>query len=132
MKFAIVPAGGNGLLPVEHAVLEGDHDLVQLAEQGHQLLYAQLFAIGADGAAGNAVVAGSLIELAHKVHLERAWILLFPLRRVPFHIFQDAFLVGELAPGRVQIHHAKIEFHMVQAPSHHFLGNLRRDPFSAC
>ena len=42
--IAIVPAGSNGLLAMEHAVLKRDHHAVQLAEERHQLRDAQLFA----------------------------------------------------------------------------------------
>ena len=53
---AICAAAGQCLLPVQHAVLKGDHHLIQLAEQRHQFGNAQLFRIGADRTAGDAVV----------------------------------------------------------------------------
>ena len=35
--LALFPAGRDGLLAMEHAVLEGNHDAVQLAEERHKL-----------------------------------------------------------------------------------------------
>ncbi len=35
--IAVFPAGRDGLLAMEHAVLEGNHDAVQLAEERHKL-----------------------------------------------------------------------------------------------
>ena len=68
--IAVISAARNRLLPVQNAVLERDHHLVQLAEQGHQLANAQLFRVRADGTAGNTVIARALIRLTDEVHLE--------------------------------------------------------------
>lgn len=67
---AAVPAARDRLRPVQNAVLERDHHLVQLAEQGHQLANAQLFRVRADGTAGDPVIARALVRLADEVHLE--------------------------------------------------------------
>ena len=57
---AEVSARGEGLRAMENAVLEGDHRVVQLAEQRYPLRSAQLLRIGADGAAGDAIAARAL------------------------------------------------------------------------
>ena len=68
--IAIFSAIGKGLPAVQYSVLEGNHDLVQFTEQGHQFLYTQLFGIGADGTAGDAVITGALMRLTDKINLE--------------------------------------------------------------
>ena len=68
--IAVISAARNRLLPVQNAVLERDHHLVQLAEQGHQLANAQLFRVRADGTAGDPVIARAFVRLADEVHLE--------------------------------------------------------------
>ena len=59
---AACPAVSGRLLAVQHTVLERDHDLVQLAEQRHQLRNAELFRVNTDGAARDAVIARALVR----------------------------------------------------------------------
>ena len=72
---AVFAAGGDGLPAVQDAVLQRDHDLVELAEQRHELLNAERFRVAADRTAGDAVIARALVRLAHKVHLKRRRVL---------------------------------------------------------
>ena len=59
-------------------------------------LNVQLFRIGTDWAASNAIVAGTLIRLSHKIHFERGRIMFFLFRRVPLIIFTTLFLFSAL------------------------------------
>ena len=95
-------------------MLERDHDLVQLAEKRHQLRNAQLFRVGADRAAGDTVIARALIRLPHKLHLEGGRILLLPLRRVPFGVFDDALFVFRFALVGVQVGPCKVPLDVVE------------------
>ena len=129
---AAVPAARDRLRPVQNAVLERDHHLVQLAELGHQLRDAQLFSIGADRTAGNAIIARALIRLPDEIHLEGRRILPLFFRRVPFDIFHDALFVFRLAPVGVQIGPRKVPFDVIQRAAHYFLNCLRRNSLAAC
>ena len=129
---AVFAAGGDGLPAVQDAVLQRDHDLVELAEQRHELLNAERFRVDADRTAGDAVIARTLVRLAHKVHLKRRRVLPRLFRRVPPDVFRDAFLVLRLAAGRVQVGLGEVPPDVVKRAAHHFLHRLRRDLFPAC
>ena len=93
---AILSAIRQRLFSVQHAVLKRNHHLIQLAKQRHQLGNAQPFRIGADWAAGNAVVTGTLMRLTHKVHLEGGRVFRFLFRRIPLGVFDNALLFSAL------------------------------------
>ena len=80
---------------------------------------------------GDAVVAGTLMGFALKIHPEGGGILGLFLRRIPLGVFDYALLVGRLALCRVQVGPAEILFDMVQGVAHHLLDDLRRDAFFA-
>ena len=67
---AIFSAIRQRLFPVQDAVLKRDHHFIKLAEQRHQFGNTEISRIGTDWAAGNAVVAGTLIRLPDEIHLE--------------------------------------------------------------
>ena len=108
-----------------------DHHLVRFAEQGHQLADAELFRVGADGTAGDAVIACARIRLTHEVHLEGRRVQPLLFRRVPPRVFHDAPFVFRLAFVRVQVGLCKVPFDVVQRAAHHLLHRLRRDPLPA-
>lgn len=55
------PTGGDGLLTMQYAMLKANHDSVQFAQRRHQRADTGPFTVGADGTAGDAVVAGTPI-----------------------------------------------------------------------
>lgn len=128
----VMAAVGEGVLPVQHAVLERYHDLVKLAEQRHQLPHTQLIRIRADGAAGDTVITCAVIGLAFKVYLEGGRVLLLLLGRIPRGVLHDVLLVLRLALSRVQIRPAEVPLDMIQRTAYHLLHGLRRDLFLAC
>ena len=66
---------------------------IQLAQQGHDLHQAQPLGIRADGAAGNAVIAGPAVRTPLEVHFEEGRIGPFLFRRVPFAVSHNSFFV---------------------------------------
>ena len=102
------------LFSVQHAVLKRDHHFIKFAEQRHEFGNTEFLRVNANRAAGDAVVAGSLVRLTDKVHLEGGRIPLFLFRRVPLVIFHDALFIFRLALVGIQVGLCKIPLDMIE------------------
>ena len=117
---------------MQHAVLKRDHHFIKFAEQRHEFGNTEFLRVNANRAAGDAVVAGSLVRLTDKVHLEGGRILLFLFRRVPLVIFHDALFIFRLALVGVQVSPAEVPFDVVKRTPHHLLHRLRGNFLFTC
>ena len=107
---AILSAIGQRLFSVQDAVLERDHHFIKFAEQRHEFGNIEISRIGADGTAGNAVVAGTFIRLPDKIHLEGGRVFRLFFWRIPFGVLDDALFVLCLALVRIQVGLGKIPY----------------------
>ena len=111
---AILSAIRQCLFSVQDAVLERDHHFIKFAEQRHEFGNIEISRIGADGTAGNAVVAGTFIRLPDEIHLEGGRVFRFLFGRIPFGVFDNTLFVLRLALVGIQVGLCKIPLDMIE------------------